>query len=80
MKVAFALENLRYTDPAGTVWMRAGDHQLIAPIEIASLVKVGSEGVSVDVEETGYGWKTEMRSESFEAIPPLRCAIQRPGS
>jgi branched-chain amino acid transport system substrate-binding protein len=60
--------------------MRPDDHQLIVPIEIASLVKVGSDGISVDVEDTGYGWKTEMRSDVTEAIPPLRCAMQRPGS
>lgn len=79
LRVALALENTRYADAAGEIWMRAEDHQLVAPIEIASLAPVGSEGVSVDVENSGFGWKVEMRSESTEAVPPVRCTMQRPG-
>lgn len=78
LNVALMLEDLRHTDPAGAVWMRASDHQLIAPIEVASLAKIGSDGVSVDVENTGYGWKVEMRTEANEAVPPVRCSMQRP--
>ena len=78
LKVAYALEGMRYQGPGGETWMRADDHQLIAPIEIASLVKVGQAGVSYDVEGTGYGWKTEVRVEGKDTALPTTCRMDRP--
>ena len=78
LKVAYALEGMRYQGPGGETWMRADDHQLIAPIEIASLVKVGQPGVSYDVEGTGYGWKTEVRVEGKDTALPTTCKMNRP--
>ena len=78
LKVAYALEGMRYQGPGGETWMRADDHQLIAPIEIASLVKVGQAGISYDVEGTGYGWKTEVRVEGKDTALPTTCKMNRP--
>lgn len=78
LKVAYALEGMRYQGPGGETWMRADDHQLIAPIEIASLVKVGQAGVRYDVEGTGYGWKTEVHVEGKDTALPTTCRMDRP--
>ncbi|MEO8164392.1 MAG: branched-chain amino acid ABC transporter substrate-binding protein, partial [Betaproteobacteria bacterium] len=57
VKVAYALEGLNYAGPSGASYMRAEDHQMIAPIYILSLLKAGQPGVKFDEENTGYGWR-----------------------
>jgi branched-chain amino acid transport system substrate-binding protein len=78
LKVARALEGMRYAGPTGESWMRAEDHQMIAPLYIMSFVKVGQPGVRHDAEDTGFGWKTEALIPSKETAPPVRCAMRRP--
>jgi branched-chain amino acid transport system substrate-binding protein len=41
-KVARALEGARYSGPSGDSWMRADDHQIIAPVYLMSFVKAGT--------------------------------------
>ncbi len=76
MKVAFALEGMTYAGPSGNSWMRAEDHQMIAPIYIMKFTKAGQPGVKYDEEGTGYGWKTEVLIEAQDIIPPIS-AIER---
>ncbi|HEX7952354.1 MAG TPA: branched-chain amino acid ABC transporter substrate-binding protein [Burkholderiales bacterium] len=78
VKVAYALEGLQYAGPSGPSWMRAEDHQMIAPLYILSLVKAGQPGVRFDEEKTGYGWKTEAFIEAADTIPALKCRMERP--
>ncbi|HEX9451351.1 MAG TPA: branched-chain amino acid ABC transporter substrate-binding protein [Burkholderiales bacterium] len=78
VKVAYALEGLKYAGPSGASWMRAEDHQMIAPLYILSLVKAGQAGVKYDEEKTGYGWKTETFIEAKDIIPPVKCQMERP--
>jgi branched-chain amino acid transport system substrate-binding protein len=78
LKVAYALEDLKYTGPSGDSWMRADDHQLIAPIYLLSFAKVGQPGVNIDEEKTGYGWKTEALVEARYTATPVKCQMQRP--
>jgi len=78
IKVAFALEGMRYKGPSGESWMRPEDHQLMSPTYITSFVKAGQPGVKYDVEGTGFGWKTEMLSKAADSIPPIRCQMERP--
>ena len=78
MKVAFALEGMTYGGPTGNSWMRAEDHQMIAPLYILSFVKAGQSGVKYDEEGTGYGWKTEVLIEAKDIIPPMKCSMERP--
>lgn len=77
-KVALALEGLRYDGPAGESWIRAEDHQLLAPIYVTSFVKAGQPGVKFDTEGTGYGWKTEMTVAARDNVPPVKCRMERP--
>jgi branched-chain amino acid transport system substrate-binding protein len=78
VKVAYSLEGLKYAGPSGASWMRAEDHQMIAPLYILSLVKAGQAGVKYDEEKTGYGWKTETFIEAKDIIPPVKCQMERP--
>jgi branched-chain amino acid transport system substrate-binding protein len=78
MKVAFALEGMTYAGPTGHSWMRADDHQMIAPIYILSFVKAGQAGVKYDEEGSGYGWKTEAFVEAKDIVPPIKCQMERP--
>ena len=78
MKVAFALEGLKYAGPTGESWMRAEDHQIIAPMYVLNFVKQGQPGVKHDVDGTGYGWKTESLMEAKDNIPPMTCKMERP--
>ncbi len=78
VKVAHALEGLHFAGPTGDSWMRAEDHQIIAPILVMSFVKAGQPGVKHDVEGTGFGWKTEAVLAPGETLPPVRCVMERP--
>ncbi|MEO8166504.1 MAG: branched-chain amino acid ABC transporter substrate-binding protein [Betaproteobacteria bacterium] len=77
-KVASALEGMQYNGPAGESWMRAEDHQLMAPIYVTSFVKRGQPGVKFDTENTGFGWKTELLVPAKDSVPPLNCQMERP--
>jgi branched-chain amino acid transport system substrate-binding protein len=76
--VAFALEGLQYQTPYGMVTMRAEDHQLIQPLYISTMTKVGTKGVKYDVENTGLGWKTDARIEAAHTAMPTTCKMKRP--
>ena len=78
VKVAYALEGLKYAGPSGASWMRAEDHQMIAPLYILNFVKAGQAGVKYDEEKTGYGWKTETFIEAGNIVPPVKCQMERP--
>jgi branched-chain amino acid transport system substrate-binding protein len=69
---------MRYTGETGEVVMRAEDHQLIQPQYIATFTKAGGKDVKYDAEDTGYGWKTDLRLEAREATLPTTCRMERP--
>ena len=79
LAVARALEGSRYTGPTGEVWMRREDHQIIAPLYLATFTKAGKAPVKNDAEGTGYGWRTELRMEAKDVATPTSCKMQRPG-
>ncbi len=78
IKVAYALEGMHLSGPTGEIWMRAEDHQLIAPILVMSFVKAGQQGARHDIEGTGYGWKTDVVFNAKDVVPLVRCAMERP--
>jgi branched-chain amino acid transport system substrate-binding protein len=79
LAVARALEDLRYSGPTGEVWMRRDDHQLIAPMYLATFSKAGKAPVKNDAEGTGYGWRTDLRMDGKDIAPSTSCRMQRPG-
>ena len=78
LKVAYAMEGIKYTGPSGESWMRVEDHQLIAPIYVLGLAKAGTPGVKHDAEGTGLGWKVEALVEARDTVAPIRCQMVRP--
>ena len=77
-KVALALEGMKYNGFTGPTWMRAEDHQIMAPLYILSLAKAGQPPVESDEEGSGYGWKTEAFFEAKDTVPPMKCKMERP--
>ncbi|HKB82783.1 MAG TPA: branched-chain amino acid ABC transporter substrate-binding protein [Burkholderiales bacterium] len=75
--VAKALEGMRYDSGTGMMWMRAEDHQLMQPQYAYMFTKLGP-GVKHDIENTGFGWRTEGRTETDETVPPTTCKMERP--
>jgi branched-chain amino acid transport system substrate-binding protein len=78
MKVALALENMRYSGPTGDVWMRAEDHQLMMPVYQTVFTRAGQPGVKHDAERTGLGWRTERKISTADNVPPVLCRVKRP--
>jgi branched-chain amino acid transport system substrate-binding protein len=77
LKVARALEGMRYQGDTGEVWMRPSDHQLMQPIYIATFTRAGKD-VKYDAERTGFGWKTDTRTEARDTVMPTTCVMNRP--
>ena len=78
VKVAFALEGLKFQSVNGEVEMRNTDHQLQQVLHVASWQKVDGKQVRFDSENTGMGWRTEKVLDSFVAAQPTSCNMQRP--
>jgi len=78
VKVAFEMEGMKIKSLNGEVEMRKADHQLQEPLYIATWTKVNGKDVRYDQENTGYGWKTNQKIESFVASQPTSCQMKRP--
>ncbi len=78
LKVARTLEGMKYQSDTGEVWMRADDHQLMQPIYLATFTKAGGKEVKIDAEGTGFGWKTDSRTEYKDTVLPTTCKMERP--
>jgi branched-chain amino acid transport system substrate-binding protein len=78
VKVAKALEDMRYDAGVGEAWMRADDHQITEPLFVATFGQIGKQGVKYDADETGYGWRVDTRVEAKDNILPTTCKMERP--
>lgn len=78
LRVAYAMEGMKFDSLNGEVEMRASDHQLQQAVYIATWSKVDGKTVKYDQENTGYGWKTESRLEPYVAAQPTSCQMKRP--
>ena len=74
VKVARALEGLKWTSSVGEVEMRADNHQLLQPLFVATL----SDNVKFDVEKTGLGFRTDVKVDAKDTAMPTTCQMQRP--
>jgi len=77
LKVALALESMRHQGPTGELWMRPDDHQLQPLLYIETFTKAGGD-VKYDLEDTGYGFRTDMRIETKDTTLPTTCKMERP--
>jgi branched-chain amino acid transport system substrate-binding protein len=80
VKVAFAMEGLKFKNLNGDVEMRKSDHQLQQTLYIASWAKVNGKDVKYDSENTGYGWKIIQTVDSYVSTQPTTCQMKRPGA
>ncbi len=78
VKVAFAMEGMKIKSLNGEVEMRKTDHQAQQPIYITTWTKTNGKDVRYDQENTGYGWKTTQKIDSFVASQPTSCEMKRP--
>lgn len=74
IKIANALEGMKYNTPLGEVTMRADNHQLLQPLYISTF----SDGVKNDVEDTGFGFKTDKVIAADATSQTTTCKMKRP--
>jgi branched-chain amino acid transport system substrate-binding protein len=78
VKVAHAMEGLKFKSLNGEVEMRALDHQLQQALVVASWTKTDGKAVKYEQEKTGYGWKTESVQPAYVGVQPTSCQMKRP--
>lgn len=78
IKVAFAMEGMKIKGPVGDIEMRKQDHQVQQPLYILSWSKANTKEVKHDMENTGFGWKTEKKIDAYVAAQPTSCQMTRP--
>ncbi|GIZ51538.1 branched-chain amino acid ABC transporter substrate-binding protein [Noviherbaspirillum aridicola] len=78
VKVAFAMEGMKFQSLNGEVEMRKQDHQLQQPLYISTWTKVNGKDVKYDQENTGYGWKTDVKLDTYVSAQPTSCQMKRP--
>jgi branched-chain amino acid transport system substrate-binding protein len=74
VKVAQALEGMKFATPWGEAWMRKDNHQLIQPLFISTF----TDGVKHDMEKTGFGFRTNAKIDGKETELPTTCKMERP--
>ena len=77
-RVAFALEGLKTQGAFGEVEMRAGDHQLLAPLFIQTFAAVDGRSVKHGIEGLKLGFKTDATVPPRETAPVQTCQMKRP--
>lgn len=78
VKVALAMEGMKVMSLNGEVEMRKEDHQAQQPVYVATWTKVNNEDVRYDQENTGYGWRTDVKVPAARATQPTSCQMKRP--
>lgn len=79
VKVAQALENMRYTNAFHEATVRAEDHQVLQPLYVSVMAKQGGD-VRFDNEGSGYGFRTVRKLKAAQTTLPTTCRMERPQS
>ncbi len=79
-RVAFALEGLKSQGAFGEVEMRAGDHQLLAPLFIQTFEPVDGKNVKHGVEGLKLGFRTDAKIPAMDTAPVMACQMKRPAA
>jgi branched-chain amino acid transport system substrate-binding protein len=77
VKVAAALEGLRFKSFNGEVEMRKSDHQLQQPLYISEWRKADAKN-PYSVENTGYNFQEVKEIPAYVASTPTSCQMKRP--
>jgi branched-chain amino acid transport system substrate-binding protein len=78
VKVARALEDLRFDSVVGPVRMRAEDHQLLLPQVVNTIAPVDGKAVKTGWEGTNYGFRTDAVYTGNELAQGTECRMVRP--
>jgi branched-chain amino acid transport system substrate-binding protein len=78
VRVAFTMEGMKIKGLAGEIEMRGADHQLQQPLYLIGWVKTNGKDVKYDQENTGFGWKTSQKFDTYVASQPTSCQMKRP--
>lgn len=79
-RVAFALEGLKTQGAFGEVEMRAGDHQLLAPLFIQTFEPADGKKVKHGIEGLPLGFRTDAKIPAMETAPVMACQMKRPAA
>jgi len=79
-KVAQALEGMTYEGDLTPVTLRKQDHQLLLPMYIPTFAAVGSGGVKIPLEASGFGFGNPVTIPATELTMPTTCRMQRPAA
>ena len=58
--------------------MRAADHQFQQPLVVAIMGRQGENGITYDVEGSGFGFKVIRFFQASQAEQAHECVMQRP--
>jgi len=78
VKVARALEDLRFDSVVGPVRMRGEDHQLLLPQVVNTIAPVDGKAVKTGWEGTNYGFRTDAVYTGNELAQGTDCKMVRP--
>jgi len=78
LRVARVLEGLSFLGASSPIAMRSDNHQLLQPLYVATLARVGTKGVNNAVGNTGVGWKTVLRKDFDQTQVRTTCEMLRP--
>ncbi len=77
VKVARALENMRYVNQFHEATVRADDHQVLQPLYVSVMERQGG-AVRFDNEGSGYGFRTVRKLKTAQTTLPTTCRMERP--
>lgn len=77
VKVAQALEGMRYVNDFHDATVRKDDHQVLQPLYVSVMERQGGE-VRFDNEGSGYGFRTVRRLKAAQTMRPTHCRMERP--
>lgn len=77
VKVARALENMRFVNDFHEATVRADDHQVLQPLYVSVMERQGG-AVRFDNEGSGYGFRTVRKLKAAQTTLPTMCRMERP--
>lgn len=77
VKVARALEHMRYVNDFHEATVRADDHQVLQPLYVSVMERQGGT-VRFDNEGSGYGFRTVRKLKAAQTTLPTTCRMERP--
>jgi len=80
VKVAAAMEGLRFKSFNGDVEMRKNDHQLQQGLFVTEWKAVGKAPADYSVENTGFNFQPVKAYDAYIASTPTSCQMKRPGA